>query len=78
MKRNIIASLLLCTVLFLFGGELNLTEGLWYISVPENSGEIKPSQSALRLMEDGSAEMVLEEKAWHRFGAIQEKRARFT
>ena len=73
MKRNIIASLLLCTVLFLFGGELNLTEGLWYISVPENSGEIKPSQSALRLMEDGSAEMVLEEKARQQLEEFRQK-----
>ncbi|MBQ7178594.1 MAG: hypothetical protein IJS08_14360 [Victivallales bacterium] len=73
MKRNIIASVFLCSMIFLFGGELNLTEGLWYISFPENSGEIKPSQIALRLMEGGSAETVLSEKARQQFEEFQQK-----
>lgn len=55
--------ILFCSALFLLGQELKLTDGLWYMCIPENSGELKTLQEAFRLKEDGSAERVLEEKA---------------
>ena len=42
--KTLILLLMSCTVLFsLTGKEITVTEGLWYISFPENSGEIKAS-----------------------------------
>ena len=62
--KTLILLLMSCTVLFsLAGKEITITEGLWYISFPENSGEIKASEMAYRFNPDGSAEMVLSERA---------------
>ena len=62
--KTLILLLMSCTVLFsLTGKEITITEGLWYISFPENSGEIKASEMAYRFNPDGSAEMVLSERA---------------
>ena len=62
--KTLILLLMSCTVLFsLAGKEITITEGLWYISFPENSGEIKASETAYRFNPDGSAEMVLSERA---------------
>ena len=59
--KTLILLLMSYTVLFsLTGKEITITEGLWYISFPENSGEIKASEMAYRFNPDGSAEMVLE------------------
>ena len=56
--KTLILLLMSCTVLFsLAGKEITITEGLWYISFPENSGEIKASEMAYRFNPDGSAEM---------------------
>ena len=62
--KTLILLLMSCTVWFsLTGKEITVTEGLWYISFPENSGEIKASEMAYRFNPDGSAEMVLSERA---------------
>ena len=62
--KTLILLLMSYTVLFsLTGKEITITEGLWYISFPENSGEIKASEMAYRFNPDGSAEMVLSERA---------------
>ena len=63
MRRTIFASMLLCSMALLWCNDLRLTEGLWYVSMPDNSGEIKASPSAFRLNPDGIAELVLDEKA---------------
>ena len=64
IMKTLILLLMSCTVLFsLAGKEITITEGLWYISFPENSGEIKASEMAYRFNPDGSAEMVLSERA---------------
>ena len=64
IMKTLILLLMSYTVLFsLTGKEITITEGLWYISFPENSGEIKASEMAYRFNPDGSAEMVLSERA---------------
>jgi hypothetical protein len=57
--------LTLCSCFFLFalwGNESGVTGGVWYISFPENSGKIMPSEAAFRFNPDGRAEMVYSEK----------------
>ncbi|MBO4646666.1 MAG: hypothetical protein J5806_00745 [Lentisphaeria bacterium] len=63
MKKLIVCLLLsLCSLILLSGGEPDLIEGLWYISVPENSGEIKSTEAAFRFKSDGTAELIYSEK----------------
>ena len=62
MKRYLVF-LLMCSIAFLCGMDLKLTEGVWYMSSLQISGEIMPSGTAFRLNADGSAELVLDEKA---------------
>ena len=57
--------LTVCSCFFLFalwGNESGVTGGVWYISFPENSGKIMPSEAAFRFNPDGRAEMVYSEK----------------
>lgn len=64
MKKSAACFLLsLCSWIILSGGEPDLTEGLWYVSIPENSGEIKSSGTALRFKSGGQAELIYSEKA---------------
>lgn len=64
MKKFAVCLLLgLCSLIALSGGEPDLTEDLWYVSFPENSGEIKSSEAAFRLKTDGTAELIYSEKA---------------
>ena len=74
MKRTVLFSfLLVCSIVFLWGEDLKLTEGLWYIAMPpENSGEIKHLPSAFRFNADGSAELILEEEARRRQEELRE------
>ena len=63
MKKSAVCLLLsLCSSVVLSGAEPNLTEGLWHVSVPENSGGIKPSGTSFRFKTDGTAELVYSEK----------------
>lgn len=61
-KLAVCLLLSLSSFIILSSAEPDLTEGLWYISVPENSGVIKSSESALRFKSDGIAELVYSEK----------------
>ena len=52
--------------IMLSGGEPDLTEGVWHISAPENSGLIKSSGLALRFDADGKVERIYSEEARQR------------
>ncbi|MBE6371315.1 MAG: hypothetical protein E7055_04510 [Lentisphaerae bacterium] len=63
MKKSAVFLLLsLCSSVILSGAEPDLTEGLWHVSIPENSGEIKPMGPSFRFKTDGTAELVYSEK----------------
>ena len=73
MKKILCFFLLLCTILPLHGANLNLTDGVWYISIPENDGRLSPSQVAVRLLPGGNAELVLSEAACKKLADMQKK-----
>ncbi|MBP5183426.1 MAG: hypothetical protein J6331_10425, partial [Lentisphaeria bacterium] len=59
MKKSAMCVLLsLCSLIVLSAREPDLTEGLWNVSIPENSGEITPSGTSFRFKTDGTAEPV--------------------
>ncbi|MBR4665329.1 MAG: hypothetical protein IKO93_15795 [Lentisphaeria bacterium] len=63
MKKSVLWLVLsLCSFIILSGAEPDLTEGLWHVSIPENSGEIKPMGPSFRFKTDGTAELVYAEK----------------
>ena len=63
MKKSAVFLLLsLWSSIILSGAEPDLTEGLWHVSIPENSGEIKPMGPSFRFKTDGTAELVYSEK----------------
>ena len=64
MIRNLFLCILLCAAFSLTGGDFDdLTEGLWHLSFPENSGEIKQFGEAFRFHKDGSVERVYSKEA---------------
>ena len=64
MIRNLFLCVLSCAAFSLTGGEFDdLTEGLWHLSFPENSGEIKQFGEAFRFHKDGTVEHVYSGKA---------------
>ena len=66
MKKTVVFLLMsLCLSVTLSGAE-ELTDGLWYIAIPENSGVIKSSGTAFRFKPDGKAEQVYSEEALRR------------
>lgn len=56
MKHASCLLLILCTIIS--ASELNLCEGLWYLSFPENNGTLRATEAAYRFHSDGTAEMV--------------------
>ena len=61
-KSAVFLLLILCSFILLSGAEPDLTQGLWNVSIPENSGEIKPFGTSFRFKTDGTAELVYSEK----------------
>lgn len=76
MKKNFIVFLLIGICSSLAGKDLKLTEGLWYISYPENNGTLTNSESAYRFKTDGSVEIVYSAKiaAAHKKMRLQYKK----
>ncbi|MBQ7693882.1 MAG: hypothetical protein IJT50_02045 [Lentisphaeria bacterium] len=71
MKKTVVFLLMsLCLSVTLSGAE-ELTDGLWYIAIPENSGLIKSSGTAFRFKPDGKAEQVHSEEALRRRGEMR-------
>ena len=63
MKRILSVCLALVSSAAFAAGKPDLTEGVWYVSILEKDGELKPSMSGIRFKPDGSAEIVLSEEA---------------
>lgn len=62
MKKSALFCLVLFAAVLSAGENLKLTEGLWHISIPEKSGELKSSQAAFRFAPDGGAELLIRDK----------------
>ena len=64
MIRNLFLCILLCVAFSLAGGDFDdLTEGLWYLSIPENSGELTHFGAGFHFHKDGSVERVYSKEA---------------
>ena len=65
--------LLFTALFFLHGASPDLTKGVWYLSVPENKGEIRHFEVAYKLNPDGSVEMIRSEKQLKQWNQMRQK-----
>ena len=62
LMKKLFFLLLFTALFFLHGASPDLTNGVWYLSVPENKGKISHFEVAYKLKPDGSAEIIRSEK----------------
>ena len=65
--------LLFTALFFLHGASPDLTNGVWYLSVPENKGKISHFEVAYKLKPDGSAEIIRSEKQLKQWNQMRQK-----